>query len=250
MPRKPRIDIPGFYHIINRGVERRDVFLEQYDYEYFIKTLCESKKHFDVILHNYCLMSNHYHLLIQTQKPNLSKFMRHLNSAYAIYFNKKYNRSGHLWQGRFKSWYVTNKGYLFTLMRYIEQNPMRAKIVESMEAYPYASYRHFMNPKKIPECLRDSWIVQNYQNNTESIKAFLEQPVQQEDLIELKKASQVADVSIPDNETDIKVWEQKLMQAKDKKERNEIVIKAYNKGVSQHKIAQILKISQPRPSVG
>jgi len=248
MPRKPRIDIPGYYHIVNRGVEQRVVFEEEYDYRYFIKTLCEFKEHFGVTLHNYCLMTNHYHLLIQTSKPNLSKFMRRLNSAYAIYFNKKYKRSGHLWQGRFKSWYVTDAGYLYILMRYIEQNPVSAKIVKSMEDYPYCSYRYFVDQKNLPECLKDAWIVQNHKDDIESIRAVMEDPVDKDDLIELKKASSLVEAPIADSENDLKKLELTLLKAKDKKERNEVIMQVYGKGLSQHRIAQILKISQPAVS--
>ena len=114
MPRRPRIEIPGFYHIINRGVEQRTIFQESADYEYFEELMCFYGKSYGITLHNYCLMSNHYHLLIEITQENLSKFMRQLNMNYAIYFNKKYKRVGHLWQGRFKSWYVTDEAYLYT----------------------------------------------------------------------------------------------------------------------------------------
>jgi len=245
MPRKPRIDIPGFYHIINRGVEQRVIFLESSDYEQFLKILCELKEHFFITLHNYCLMNNHYHLLIQTQKPNLSKFMHRLNSAYAIYFNKKYNRSGHLWQGRFKSWYVANEGYLFILMRYIEQNPIRANIVKDIKLYPYSSYKYFLDFNKIPKCLKDSFIAKKFKDDIASIEALFEKPIFQEELQKLKKASSMIEVSIKTSDLNKKEWEEKLLQAKDKKERNLLIVKAYYQGVSQHQIAKILNISQP-----
>lgn len=89
MPRKPRIELVGKYHIINRGVEQRVVFEEAVDYEYFEDLMCFYAKHFGITIHNYCLMSNHYHLLIELTSENLSKFMRQLNMNYAIYFNKK-----------------------------------------------------------------------------------------------------------------------------------------------------------------
>jgi len=141
MARRPRIEMAGYYHIINRGVEQRVVFKEADDYEYFEELMCFYMQSHGVTLHNYCLMPNHYHLLIETSTDNLSKFMRQLNMNYAIYFNKKYKRVGHLWQGRFKSWYVTDEAYLYTLMRYIEQNPLKAKMVKRLEEYPYSSYQ-------------------------------------------------------------------------------------------------------------
>ena len=90
MPRKPLIEIAGFYHIINRGVEQKVVFKEVDDYEYFEELMCLYAKSFGITIHNYCLMPNHCHLLIEITSPNLSKFMRQLNINYSIYFNKKF----------------------------------------------------------------------------------------------------------------------------------------------------------------
>ena len=98
--------------------------------------------------------------------------MRQINMNYAIYFNKKYKRSGHLWQGRFKSWYVTDEAYLYTLMLYIEQNPLKAGMVQVPEQYRHSSCHYFVEKEAIPECLNKSWIVQNFQNDTEAIRAF------------------------------------------------------------------------------
>ncbi len=138
MPRKPRIEIAGYYHIINRGVDQRVIFKEAEDYEQFEELMCFYAKSFGIVLHNYCLMNNHYHLLIeikqdeipQARGQNLSKFMRQLNMNYAIYFNKKYKRSGHLWQGRYKSWYIFNEEYLYSLFRHIEHNHIKAKMTQ------------------------------------------------------------------------------------------------------------------------
>jgi len=133
MARRPRIEIAGYYHIVNRGVAQQAIFREPSDYEYFEELLCFTMQSYGITLHNYCLMGNHYHLLIETAQENLSKFMRQLGMNYAIYFNKKYKRVGHLWQGRFKSWFVTDEAYLYTLMLYIEQNPLKANIVKVLE---------------------------------------------------------------------------------------------------------------------
>jgi len=99
MARPPRIDLAGYYHIINRGMSKMNIFRHRDDYEYFEEFMCFHMKSHGITLHNYCLMSSHYHLLIETSTNNLSKFMRQLNMNYAIYFNKKYKRAGHLWQG-------------------------------------------------------------------------------------------------------------------------------------------------------
>ena len=245
MPRKPRIEVAGYYHIINRGVGQRIVFKETDDYEYFEELLCFYAKSYNITLHNYCLMSNHYHLLIEIQQENLSKFMRQLNGNYAIYFNKKYKRTGHLWQGRFKSRYVTDEAYLYSLMLYIEQNPLKAKIVKELDEYPYSSYHYFLDIQNIPECLKQSWIVQNYGNDNESIKTFLNAAVDTGMLQELKKASSLVEAANVDKKPNIKELEKILGEAKDMGERNKLIFKAYEDGYSQHMIAKVLEISQP-----
>lgn len=245
MARKPRIEIAGYYHVINRGVEQRVVFYDKEDFEYFIELLAKGCEKFNIVLHNYCLMSNHYHLLIEIKDENLSKFMRYLNSIYAIYFNKRYKRNGHLWQGRYKSWYVANEAYFYILMRYIEQNPLKAKMVDKIENYPYSSSHHFFKPEILPTFLQNSWIVQTYQNNIENIESFFNSQVDYQDLQELKKASSLVVASDNDKIIDnIKLI--KLFKGiTDKKERNSCIIKAYNEGYSQHMIANIIGISQP-----
>ncbi len=245
MPRKPRIEIAGYYHIVNRGVEQRIVFKEADDYEYFEEMLCYYAKSYNITLHNYCLMGNHYHLLVEIRQENLSKFMKQLNANYAIYFNKKYKRSGHLWQGRFKSWYVTDEAYFYTLMLYIEQNPLKAKMVKELDEYPYSSYHYFLDMQNIPECLKRSWIAQNYKNDTESIKAFLNASVDMGMLKELKKASSLVEAPNSDKKPDIEELKKILLKTKDIKERNKLIVRSYEQGYSQHMIAKVLGISQP-----
>ena len=137
MARRPRIELAGFHHVINRGVNKSDIYKSHDDYETFLSIVCKACKLYLVVLHDYCLMSNHFHLLVETKTNNISLFMKHINSNYATYFNKKYNRSGHLWQGRFYSRYITSEEYYYTLIRYIEQNPIEAKMANEVGEYPY-----------------------------------------------------------------------------------------------------------------
>lgn len=244
MPRRPRIEIAGYYHIINRGVEQRVIFKEPADFEYFEELMCFYMKSYGITLHNYCLMSNHYHLLIKIQHENLSKFMRQLNMNYAIYFNKKYKRVGHLWQGRFKSWYVTDEAYLYTLMLYIEQNPLKANMVKHMEEYLYSSYHYFLK-KEIPECLQDSWVVQNHKDDVESIEAFLTSPVDTSQLQEMRKASSLVEAPNVDKKLDSVELTKMFADIKDIQVRNKQILKAIEEGYSQHMIAKVLEVSQP-----
>ena len=244
MPRKPRIEIPGYYHIVNRGVDRMNIFRHRDDYEYFEELMCLSLKNYGITLHNYCLMSNHYHLLIEITQANLSKFMRQLNMNYAIYFNKKYKRTGHLWQGRFKSWYVTDEAYLYTLMCYIEQNPLKAGMVEKLEEYPYSSYNYFLHVQT-PACLSESWIIQHYKEDKEAIRALLNSEVDTAQLQELNTASSLVEAPNRDTKPDIHALRQIFNDDDDIKTRNANILKAYKQGYSQHMIAKVLGISQP-----
>lgn len=139
MPRRPRIDNIGYYHVLNRGVEKRSIFLDNRDFKYFLSLINELKNLYHFHLHAYCLMSNHYHLLIETTGENLSLILKQLNHRYTLYFNKRYHRVGTLWQGRFKSWYVYDEHYLQTLTKYIEYNPVKAGITSAVGEYAWAS---------------------------------------------------------------------------------------------------------------
>jgi len=243
MPRKPRIEIPGFYHIINRGVEQRAVFEEPVDYEYFEELMCFYAKSYGVTIHNYCLMSNHYHLLLEISTESLSKYMRQLNMNYAIYFNKKNHRVGHLWQGRFKSWYVTDEAYLYTLMCYIEQNPLKAGMVKTLEEYPYSSYNYFLSTQT-PECLKDSWIIQHYQGDIAAIREFLYTKPDSSQLSEMKKASSLVETPNIDKKPKIEDLENVFKNITEIPKRNKAILKAYQQGYSQHMIAKALGMAQ------
>ncbi len=245
MPRKPRIEIDGYYHIINRGVEQRVVFKDPDDYEYFEGLMCFYAKSYGITIHNYCLMPNHYHLLIEVKGETLSKYMRQLNMNYAIHFNKKYKRVGHLWQGRFKSWYVADEAYLYTLMLYIEHNPLKAGIVNTPEAYPYSSANYFLS-NEVPECLQRSWIVQNFrQEDKEAIRAFLHTRPDSSQLSEMKKAASLVEAPNIDKKPDIRKLKKMFEDITDTQKRNKQILKAIDKGYSQHLIAKVLGISQP-----
>jgi len=138
MARKSRIDKIGFYHIINRGVAKNNIYCDNDDLLKFLEIMQEASDEYDFKIHSFCLMNNHYHLLIDTNKENLSIIMQKINSRYSIYFNKRYKRVGPLWQGRFKSWYVYDENYLQTLIKYIEFNPIKANMTKKIGEYKWA----------------------------------------------------------------------------------------------------------------
>ena len=122
-------------------------------------------KRFNWIIHGYCLMSNHYHLFIETPEGNLSQIMRHINGAYTTYFNTKRQRVGHLFQGRYMAILVDADEYATNLSRYIHLNPVRAGIVSAPEDYSWSSYQYYISRKKSPE-----WLVLDYILNLFGIK--------------------------------------------------------------------------------
>ena len=130
MARPLRIEYPGaFYHVTSRGNEQKDIFKSKSDREKFISYLESASIRYGAVIHAYCLMSNHYHLLVETPHGNLSQIMKHINSSYTIYYNVKRKRAGHLLQGRFKAILVDGDVYATELSRYIHLNPVRAGIV-------------------------------------------------------------------------------------------------------------------------
>jgi REP element-mobilizing transposase RayT len=144
MARQLRIEFNNaFYHITSRGNLRDKIFYEDGDRERFLEVFKRTKERYGYLLHAYALMDNHYHLLIETPKANISQIMQNINTSYTVYINKKYQRSGHLFQGRFKGIVIDKDEYLVTLSRYIHLNPLRAKIVQKPEDYQWTSYRAY-----------------------------------------------------------------------------------------------------------
>lgn len=144
MARPLRIQFPGaFYHALSRGNERKVIFRTEADYELFLEALSECCLRFGARVHTYCLMPNHFHLLLETREGNLSGFMKRLLGVYTIRFNRRHRRTGHLFQGRYKAFLVEKENYLLELSRYIHLNPCRAGMVTDPEAYRWSSMAAF-----------------------------------------------------------------------------------------------------------
>ena len=143
MPRRARLVVPGIpWHIIQRGNNRMACFYQNSDYQYFLKTLAEQAGKYQCYLHAWCLMTNHVHLLLTpAAEHSAALLMKHLGQRYVQYINRTYQRSGTLWEGRFRSCLVQNSGYLLSCYRYIELNPVRAGMVTHPAEYRWTSYR-------------------------------------------------------------------------------------------------------------
>jgi predicted transcriptional regulator len=189
-------------------------------------------------------MDNHYHLLIETTRDKLSHALRYINSNYAIYYNKKYKREGHLWQGRFQSSYITSETYLFTLLRYIEQNPLKAGIVKKLGDYEYISYKHFISNSP-NTCLLNSFIYDRFETKKE-IAEFLNEVVDEESEQKTLQEIRSQKVEIKEEKDRVsKPLRDYFDKTQTKEQRDIQIYQAYQGGWSQGKIAKEVGISQP-----
>ena len=177
MARPTRLDLEGgWYHVLNRGIERRSIFKSSKCYSHFVELLSQLPKHFGVRIHGYVLMANHYHLQIETPPANLSRAIQWLNVSYSIWFNRKYQRVGPLFQGRFKAVLHEPSTQALVINRYIHLNPVRISRlggheersgeasnqltgelvkarVDALRNYPWSSYRSYVENTKKPAWL-------------------------------------------------------------------------------------------------
>jgi putative transposase len=160
MARPLRIEYPGaVYHITSSGNEKKPIFKDDHDRLNILNTLQHVNKRYNWICHAYCLMTNHYHLLIETPDGNLALGMRQLNGVYTQLFNKWHGRTGHLLQGRYKSILIQKDSHLLEVCRYVVLNPIRAKMVEKLEEYPWSSYLATAGRAKPHPCLTKDWVL-------------------------------------------------------------------------------------------
>lgn len=163
MARPLRIEYPGaVYHITSRGNEKKSIFKDEQDREIFLNTLLQVNKRYNWLCHAYCLMNNHYHLVVETPDANLSLGMRQLNGVYTQAFNKRHKRVGHVFQGRYKAVLVQKESHLLELSRYVVLNPVRAQVVKSPAAWKWSSYLAISGREKPHPCLTSGWILRQF----------------------------------------------------------------------------------------
>lgn len=175
MARKPRIEFPGgLYHIITRGNRREEVFLDDSDYKRYLDLLSHYHNRYNFLLYAYVLMPNHTHLLIEQNETPISKIMQGINQSYTQYFNKRYNKVGHLFQGRYKALLCDKDGYLLVLVRYIHLNPVRAHIVKMPEDYVWSSHNAYIGDKKQDFVDKNFVLIMFSRNRRTSIMRYIQ----------------------------------------------------------------------------
>jgi len=163
MVRPLRIEYPGaVYHITSRGNARQEIFFDDGDRIGFLEVLAQAIDRFNWHCHGYCLMGNHYHLLLETVDPTLARGMRHLNGVYTQALNRRHARSGHVFQGRYKAILVERDAHLLELSRYVVLNPVRAKMVRSCKDWRWSSYRATAGIESPEPFLSTEWILSQF----------------------------------------------------------------------------------------
>ena len=184
MPRPLRIEYEdACYHVMNRGRAHHDIFHDEKYYQVFLTTLAEAHRRFGIQVQSYCLMSNHYHLLIKTPEANLGRAMRHINGVYTQRYNRMKKTDGSLFRGRYKAILVEENSYQLQLSRYIHRNPLEAGIIKKLELYPWSSYIYFLGKAESPEWLypQDVLAQFNTQKNVfEKYQAYVAQGIDEE----------------------------------------------------------------------
>lgn len=185
MTRPLRIEYPGaVYHVTSRGNAGEAIFRDDKDRTLFLSVLADALSRFSWLCHTYCLMDNHYHLLIEMPLANLSLGMRHLNGTYAQSFNLKYKRVGHLFQARFKAILVEKEAHLLELSCHVILNPVRAKIVKNPKDWKWSNYRSMAGLESVPAFLTTDWILSQFGRNKAKARmaylSFIEEKIDTE----------------------------------------------------------------------
>lgn len=243
MPRINRqISDTRVYHVILRGIDKQDIFLEEMDYKVLLKILKELQKKYQYEIYAYCFMNNHIHLVIYDIDNQLSKIMQSIGIRYSNYFNKRYERAGHLFQNRFLSKNVEDREYLKGLCRYIHKNPQKAQI-RKMEEYKWSSYHEYINKAELinPKMLLDVFLYNKeefikFHNIDNDLKENIKYEIN-EILDDIEVQKYICKILKLQNIREIISFQ--------KEKRNEILVKCKSiVGVSNRQLARVIGINR------
>lgn len=176
MTRPLRIEFPGaLYHVTARGDRSELIFLDELDRLAWLCIIERVCMRFNFVVHAFCQMGNHYHLLVETVDGNLGQGMRQVNSVYAQCFNRRHGMVGHLFQGRYHAILVQKETYLLEVARYLVLNPVRASITQSPAEWPWSSYNYMLGNKEAPEWLETDWLLSQFSDTrSKAVPAYVE----------------------------------------------------------------------------
>lgn len=244
-PRKYQKGYTNVYHIILRSINQQEIFYDNSDHKKFIKCIQQTKEKYVYELYAYVLMNNHIHMLINAKENNMSKIMQSLAISYAMYFNKKYNRIGHVFYNRFKSKNIETEGYLLRTLRYIHFNPEKAGICEYSK-YKWSSYSEYLNEATIV----NREIIDNlFERDIERFKEFHNEYKNTEDSEEEFEGNSTLkltdDMAIEKIKTHLKIDNLIEIQNFSNRKRDETIRKINEiKGIERKQLARILGLNE------
>ncbi|MEN6411766.1 MAG: transposase [Veillonellales bacterium] len=239
----------GIYHIMMRGINRQDIFLDDEDRCRFLATIKRVKENGNCAVYGYCLMGNHIHLLLHEEKEELSVIMKRIGTSYAWWYNQKYDRVGHVFQNRFQSEEVETEAYLLGVLRYIHNNPVKANLAAKPEEYRWSSCQAYFGGEDCSELL-NTWFVLDMLNSSReaAIKQFVSfmQQENRDQFMEFVARQRKSDETLAGEIRELLSGQPiGILQSLDTEERNKIIRKIKGiDGVTQRQIARVTGIHQ------
>lgn len=235
----------GIYHIVVRGVNRQTIFESDEDKLKFLEIIQKYKQLSKYNVFGYCLMDNHVHLLIRENEESISKSFQRISSSYVYWFNRKYERSGHLFQERFHSETVENKRYFLTVLRYIHQNPQKARLVNTVFESPWTSIHDYLNEPRIADV---NVVLQLFSADRKQALEKFKQFMQEEnddECLDVIERIQITDNEVREYMKKLGIHNSSYLQQLELTERNEVIAHLKSlEGVSIRQLARITGISK------
>ena len=240
MPRGPREKSEtGLYHIMLRGIDKREIFLSKSDYKRFLSYIEKIKETIPVSVYAYCLMTNHVHILIKSETEEIGNIVRRIAVGYAQYHNIKYGRTGHLFQNRFRSETVNDDNYFLIVLRYIHQNPINAGIVKNVSDYQWSSYHEYIGYQS--KLIDKSFALQYFSNINKFIE-FMNQ-TNKDKCLEYQQNTRYTDKDL--GKIISLSYDLDSIKHMDIKARNNVILKIKgDTGVSNRQLARVLNIGR------
>ncbi|SES81618.1 REP element-mobilizing transposase RayT [Natronincola peptidivorans] len=242
MPREPRKKSKtGIYHIMLRGIDGRDIFLEDEDRKKFLKQIFKVKEDGRFYVYGYCLMRNHVHLLVK-ENEEIGNSIKRITVGYVQWHNLKYGRTGHLFQNRYRSETIEDESYLIAVLRYIHQNPVKAKIVQRAEEYMWSSYGEYMKVYHGKPADINAELIKGYFPTKESFRTYTDEK-NNEKFLEYEEIKKYTDKAL--QEEIERMINTALIKELAIEERNQIINSIYkDTGVSIRQLSRVLDIGR------
>ncbi|MCL5057971.1 MAG: transposase [Actinobacteria bacterium] len=246
MPRDARnSSSTGIYHIMLRGINRQDIFGDEEDIERLLETIKKYKEVSQYQIYAYCVMSNHIHMLIKETEDSISNIIKRISSSYVFWYNKRYERCGHLFQERFKSEAVENDEYFLTVVRYIHQNPIKAGVVKGISDYKWSSYNEYMDRAVIVDS--DFVLDMLSPDRKSAIELFRSFNIQKNNdaCLEIDEKVRVSDSKLRECLLNLGIVNPREMRQLDKSKRDDIIkkLKSIN-GITIRQLSRMTGISK------